>query len=133
MEEDRLILKLREPKTKKVVREKQALKGTPAQLGKVRGKIKIILDPKANQKMKRNDVLVTKMTSPDFLMAIHRAAAVVTDEGGITCHAAIVSREFGIPCVVGTKIATQVLKDGDLVEVDAEKGIVKKLTKLDNK
>ena len=59
--------------------------------------------------------------------AIRQASAIVTDEGGLTCHAAIVSREMGIPCVVGTKIATQVLKDGDRVEVDANKGIVRKL------
>jgi len=56
-----------------------------------------------------------------------KAGAIVTDEGGITCHAAIVSRELGIPCVVGTKIVTKVFKDGDLVEVDANKGLVKKV------
>ena len=56
-----------------------------------------------------------------------KAAAIVTDEGGITSHAAIVSRELGIPCVIGTKFATKVFKDGDLIEVDADKGIVRKI------
>jgi pyruvate,water dikinase len=65
------------------------------------------------------------MTRPEYMPAILKAAAIIADEGGITCHAAIVSRELGIPCIVGTKIATQALKDGDLVEVDADKGIVK--------
>ena len=78
-------------------------------------------------KVKLGDILVAKMTRPDYVPAMRRAAAIVTNEGGMTCHAAIVSRELGIPCIVGTKIATKVLKDGDLVEVDAEKGIVKKI------
>jgi pyruvate,water dikinase len=65
------------------------------------------------------------MTTPNYLIAMKRAVAFVTDEGGITCHAAIVAREMQKPCIIGTKIATQVLKDGDLVEVDANKGIVK--------
>ncbi len=67
------------------------------------------------------------MTFPHFIAAMERCAAFVTDEGGILCHAAIVSREMRKPCVIGTKIATKVLKDGDLVEVDATKGIVRKL------
>jgi pyruvate,water dikinase len=65
------------------------------------------------------------MTRPEYISAMKKAAAIVTDEGGITCHAAIVSRELKKPCIIGTKIATKVLKDGDLVEVDADKGIVK--------
>lgn len=69
------------------------------------------------------------MTTPDFVPIMKRASAFVTDEGGITCHAAIVSREMKKPCIIGTKIATQVLKDGDLVEVDADKGVVKILEK----
>lgn len=58
-----------------------------------------------------------------------KAAAIITDEGGITCHAAIVSRELNIPCIIGTKVATKILKDGDLVEVNAEKGVVKIINK----
>ncbi len=67
------------------------------------------------------------MTHPEFLVLMKKASAVITDEGGITCHAAIVAREMGKPCVIGTKIATKVLKDGDLVEVNADKGIVKRV------
>ncbi len=65
------------------------------------------------------------MTTPEMVPVMKRAAAFVTDEGGITCHAAIVSREMKKPCIIGTKIATKVLKDGDLVEVDANRGIVR--------
>ncbi len=67
------------------------------------------------------------MTHPEFLSLMKQASAIVTDEGGVTCHAAIVARELGIPCVIGTKMATKVLKDGDEVEVDADKGIVKRM------
>jgi len=130
MEGDQLILKPSKPKTKKIARGR-ILKGTTAQLGKAKGKVRVILGPKEVEKMKKGDILVTKMTSPDFIIAIHRAAAIVTDEGGITCHAAIVSREFGIPCIVGTKIATRTLKDDDFVDVDASgrDGVVKKIKK----
>lgn len=76
-------------------------------------------------KFNDGDVLVTCMTTPDFLSIMKKSAAFVTDEGGITCHAAIVARELKKPCIIGTKIATQVLHDGDEVEVDAEKGIVR--------
>ena len=67
------------------------------------------------------------MTRPDYIAGMKKAAAIVTNEGGITCHAAIVSRELGIPCIIGTKIATQVFKDGDLVEVNANHGWVRKI------
>lgn len=76
-------------------------------------------------KVQEGDVLVTQMTFPSFIVAMKRACAFVTDEGGITCHAAIVAREMQKPCIIGTKIATQVLKDGDAVEVDAENGAVR--------
>ncbi|EKE10608.1 MAG: hypothetical protein ACD_15C00227G0001, partial [uncultured bacterium] len=66
---------------------------------------------------------------PRFMSAIKKASAIITNEGGMTCHAAIISREFKIPCIVGTKIATQVLHDGDLVEVDADNGTVKIIEK----
>ena len=65
------------------------------------------------------------MTTPDMVPIMKKAAAFVTDEGGITCHAAIVSREMKKPCIIGTKIATKILHDGQLVEVDANRGIVK--------
>mgnify|MGYP001562085147 CR=1 FL=1 len=75
--------------------------------------------------LKNGDILVTFMPAPSHISAMEKAAAFVTDEGGITCHAAIVAREMKKPCIIGTKIATKVLKDGDMVEVDANKGIVK--------
>ena len=70
------------------------------------------------------------MTTPDYIPAMKKAAAFVTDEGGITCHAAIIAREMKKPCIVGTKIATKVLHDGDLVEVDADKGVVRILERV---
>jgi len=69
--------------------------------------------------------MVACMTKPEFVPAMKKAIAIITDEGGLTCHAAIISRELGIPCVIGTKVATKILKDGMEVEVDADKGIVK--------
>jgi pyruvate,water dikinase len=65
------------------------------------------------------------MTRPDYLPAMQKASAFVTDEGGITCHAAIIAREMKKPCIIGTKIASKIIKDGDMVEVDADKGVVR--------
>jgi pyruvate,water dikinase len=78
------------------------------------------------EKVQKGDILVTKMTTPDFVPAMQRAVAIVTDEGGITAHAAIVSREMGIPCVVGTNSATHILKDLDIITVDGSAGLVYK-------
>lgn len=75
----------------------------------------------------RGAILVASMTAPEYVVAMRRARAVITDEGGITSHAAIVSRELGLPCIVGTKYATQILKTGDRVSVDSKNGYVKKL------
>jgi phosphohistidine swiveling domain-containing protein len=105
------------------------IEGRRAEGGKVTGKVKVVLDPRNSSDFKPGDVLVTTMTSPDFLEIMKKARAIITDEGGITSHAAIVSRELGVPCVVGTKIATQALKDGDLVDVNANHGIVKIIRK----
>jgi len=91
----------------------------------VRGQAKILFKPSDEAKMNKGDILVASMTTPDFVLAMRKAEAIITDEGGVTCHAAIVSRELGIPCIIGTKNATKVLKDGDLVEVDANTGSVK--------
>ena len=103
------------------------LKGTLAFKGKAKGVVKIILKVHDMVNMDDGDILVSSMTRPEMAPAMKRAGAIITDEGGITCHAAIVARELGIPCIIGTKIATKVLKDGDKVEVDAVKGIVKKI------
>ncbi len=79
------------------------------------------------ENMQKGDILIASTTGPEFMAALQKAGAIVTDEGGLMSHAAVVSRELKIPCIVGTKIATKVLKDGDLVEVDAEKGIVRRI------
>ena len=79
--------------------------------------------------MKKGDILVSIATNPNLVSAMKKASAIITNAGGLTCHAAIVSRELNIPCIVGTKVATKVLKDGDLVEVDADEGMVKILKK----
>ena len=97
--------------------------------GFARGIARIILDINKSDHFKRGDILVTGMTMPEYVPLMKKAAAIVTDEGGITCHAAIVSRELNKPCIIGVKIATKVLKDGDLIEVDAEKGVVKVIKK----
>jgi pyruvate,water dikinase len=110
----------------KILDDNRTIKGMPTYQGRVRGKVKIILDSyREGRKFKEGMILVTSMTTPDFVALIKRSKAIVTDEGGLLCHAAIVSRELKKPCIIGTKIATQVLKDGDLVEVDAHKGLVK--------
>ncbi len=101
------------------------LKGQIASSGRVEGIAKIIPGPRDFKKMKQGNILVAHMTTPEFAPIFKKAKAIVTDEGGITCHAAIISRELNIPCIIGTKIATVVLHDGDLVEVNADKGIVK--------
>jgi len=112
-------------KAEKLPETIEEIKGSTSCVGKVKGAAKLIFGPSDFNKFKKEDILVAPMTQANFMPIISRASAIVTDEGGITCHAAIVSRELKIPCIIGTKIATQVLKDGDLVEVDANKGIVK--------
>lgn len=109
------------------VEQKTELKGMCACKGFAKGRVKIVNTTADMEKMEYGDVLVAIATTPAVVPAMKKAAAIVTDEGGLTCHASIVSRELNIPCVVGTKVATKVFKDGDLVEVDATKGIVKKL------
>jgi len=110
--------------------KQKIIKGVVAMKGIARGRANVIFGLDQMGKVKEGDILVTPMTTPDYLAAMKKAAAFVTDEGGITCHAAIIAREIGKPCIIGTKVATSVLKDGDWVEVDAEKGIVKILKKI---
>lgn len=122
------IKKILQKELKEIDYEKiKIIKGVVACKGKVQGRARIVMTPEDCQIMKKEEILVSNMTHPDYLLGFKKAKAVVTDEGGISCHAAIVSREMSKPCIIGTKIATRVLKDGDLVEVDANKGIVKKL------
>jgi len=112
---------------------KEEIKGTIVSKGKHTGKVRVILSENINKVkelskiFEEGDVLVTDMTQPNMMVLIAKAGAIVTNEGGITSHAAVVSREFRIPCIVGTHKATTTFKDEDLVEVDANKGIVKKI------
>lgn len=108
----------------------RGLKGLIVQRGKVNGRVELLVHNIHNlssrvRKFKAGNILVTEMTTPNTIMACKKAAAIITDEGGLLCHAAIISRELKIPCIVGTKYATQILKNGDEVEVDAELGTVR--------
>ena len=114
---------------KNISDKKKIIRGQIANPGKVRGRVRIGTAYTFYQ-LKPGEIAVTGMTTPEAALFLKRAAAFVTDEGGITCHAAILSRELNKPCIIGTKIATKVLKDGDLVEVDADKGVVKILKKI---
>jgi len=104
----------------------EEINGVCASNGKTRGRVKVILNPSLDyRKFNQGDILVASMTRPEYVYLMKKASAIITDEGGITSHASIISRELGIPCVIGTRIATKVLKDGMEVEVDANKGIVR--------
>jgi pyruvate,water dikinase len=100
------------------------LSGAAASPGVASGPVKIVPDPSQIDKVLNGDILVAEMTTPDFVPAMKRAAAIVTDRGGRTAHAAIVSRELGIPCVVGCEKATTILKDGQIITVDGSNGRV---------
>jgi pyruvate,water dikinase len=100
------------------------LSGAAASPGVAHGPVKIVSDPSEIDKVLEGDVLVAEMTTPDFVPAMKRASAIVTDRGGRTAHAAIVSRELGIPCVVGSETATTTLKYGQVVTVDGSNGKV---------
>lgn len=104
-------------------------KGMCANPGKAIGTARIVPAPGFNDRVKDGDILFTYATTTDYLPAMKRAAAFVTEVGGLTCHAAVVAREFNVPCVVSLKNAMKNFKDGDRVEVDADKGIVRKLSK----
>jgi phosphohistidine swiveling domain-containing protein len=101
------------------------LQGNVAQMGVVRGFVRRVMGHKQIGELKEGEILVSSMTIPDFLPAMKKAAAIVTNEGGVLCHAAILARELQKPCITGTRFATHILRDGDYVEVDANNGIVK--------
>ncbi len=105
----------------------KTLKGTPASRGIAEGIVRIVKDASDTPTFQDGEVLVATMTEPTMVMMMNKAAAIVTDDGGITCHAAIVSRELVIPAVVGTKTATTVLEDGMRVRVDGTAGTVMQL------
>ncbi len=115
-------------KTAKDVKRTVIIKGLPASPGSGSGKAHVILDPADIDQFKSGEILVTEMTAPDWVPAMKKAKAIVTDSGGMTCHASIVSRELGIPCIVGTKsrgaAATSTIKDGQEITVAATDGIV---------
>ena len=113
--------------TDKKIMALQKLKGTCAVPGAVHGRVSIVDLPSDMKKVKQGDIIVSHTTGTKLMPALKKAAAIVTDMGGITSHGAVVSRELGIPCVIGTKIATKVFKDGDRVEVDATKGVIRKI------
>ncbi|MFH0979223.1 MAG: PEP-utilizing enzyme [Candidatus Woesearchaeota archaeon] len=104
--------------------ESTSLQGQTAFPGLVKGKVRIVNIAADMKGFSKGDILVSRSTNPSLIPVMHKCAAIVTDIGGLTCHAAIVARELKKPCVVGTKNATKVLKDGDFVEVDANKAIV---------
>jgi pyruvate,water dikinase len=103
---------------------KPELRGLPASPGMATGPVKLVLTVAGLDSVEKGDVLVTRMTTPDFVPAMMKTAAIVTDEGGMTSHAAIVSRELGVPCVVGTADSTKILKEGATVTVDGSNGLV---------
>src|SRR4030042_5077837 len=99
--------------------------GKGANRGIAKGKVKIVNDDNVfKTTLSKGEILVCEMTTPDYIVHVKNASAIVADKGGILCHAAIIAREFNIPCIVGTNNATSLIKDGDLVEVDASKGTV---------
>ena len=110
--------------TNAAANELEPLKGQVAYPGVVRGRVRIINVPAELSGFQRGEVMVSRSTNPSLISAMEKASAIVTDLGGLTCHAAIIAREMKKPCVVGTKHATSVLKDGDMIEVDAERGII---------
>lgn len=93
----------------------------------VKGIVRILMSPQEMDQLKDGEILVTAMTTPEYVPAMRRSLAIITDEGGVTCHAAIVSRELGKPAIIGTKIATKFLKNGEFIEIDMEKGQIRKL------
>lgn len=109
--------------------KKGVLHGRPVCLGKVKGTVRVVKFSKELKKVKKGDILVASQTPPDFIPGLKRAGAVVVDEGGVTSHASILCREYKVPCIIGTKVATKTFKDGDRVLVDATEGTAKKLDK----
>ncbi|MFC1622561.1 PEP-utilizing enzyme [Patescibacteria group bacterium] len=110
---------------KKYLKNIKQIKGLSVSKGVARGKVKLITDLNKLGECKKGDILVTSMTRPQYNTFIKQVRAIVTDEGGLLCHASMLAREFDMPCIVGTKNATKILKNDQLIEVDADKGIVK--------
>jgi len=116
--------KVEEEREEETTEKRIIMNGLGVSAGIASGSVKIILNISEISKVNLGDVLVARMTTPDMVPAMKKASAIITDEGGMTCHAAIVARELGIPCIVGTKTATKELHEGDIVTVDGKKGVV---------
>jgi phosphohistidine swiveling domain-containing protein len=108
-------------------REDGTIRGKTAFPGHAEGVVRIVFDPTHVTEFSEGDILVTGMTRPEFLPLMKKAAAIITDAGGVLSHAAITAREIKKPTIIGTNNATKILKDGDRISIDAEKGIVKKI------
>ena len=126
--DNKLIKKIRS--TFLSVKAIKEIKGNIVSRGQARGRVGLILDNSDLVKFQAGRVLVSNFTTPEYVPAMKKAIAIITDDGGITCHAAMIARELGKPCVVGTKEATRLLKNGDLVEVDASAGLIRILKKI---
>lgn len=126
-----------EPYRKRVIenlRGSTEIRGSVANKGKARGRVRIISfsAPDYDEQVrafKKGEILVTGMTRPQIVHLCRKATAIVTDEGGITSHAAVVSRELDVPCIIATRNATKIFKTGDMVAVDANEGVIKKLSR----
>ena len=114
---------------KKESKQVTETRGLVAFAGRAKGIVKIIRVPADVKKMNQGDILLSQATTPDLLPAMKKAAAIVTNLGGLICHAAITARELKIPCIVGTGNVTEIFKDGDLVDVDATNGVVRIIKK----
>ncbi len=123
-ENEKLEIDFNVDEIKNSLSNKGEIVGVVAYPGKVKGICRIIKDPHNVKVFNEGDILITGMTRPEFLPLVEKASAIVTDVGGKLCHAAISAREFKIPCIIGTENATSLLKDGDLIEVDADNGKV---------
>jgi len=124
------ILKVLKNKIEEKPKKVRSLTGFVAYPGKARGRV-VFVEEGVNVlqvKLNHGDILVTPMTTATMVPLIRKAGGIVTNEGGVLCHAAIIAREFKKPCIIGTKFATKIFKTGDMVEVDAEQGIIKKIS-----
>jgi phosphoenolpyruvate synthase/pyruvate phosphate dikinase len=109
------------------VAETRTIRGIGASVGRRRGEARLVLGPDDLSGVRVGDILVTQFTNPELVLVFDSIAALVTDQGGRSAHAAVVARELAIPAVVGTQIATQVVADGDILDVDGRSGIVRVL------
>ena len=105
------------------------IEGVIANPGRAKGPARVILRQPDIATMQRGEVLVTTMTTPSLMFAVERAVAIVTDEGGMLCHAAIISRELNIPCIIATERATRLIHTGQIIDVNANEGLVRMLNK----